>query len=386
MLPRIFIQIAAYRDPECEWTLRDLFAHASHPERIFVGICWQAIPVEDDALLRIDHHVPQIRLMRVDAKESHGACWARHQVQQLWQGEEYVLQIDSHMRFEPAWDEKLIAMHAACPSPKAVLTSYPAAYLPPDQKFESGIHVLTAHKFDEHDGVMRFMGRAIGPNHSRPSVKGMFISGNFLFGPASMIHDVPYDPYLYFYGEEISLAVRLWTHGYDIYHPNENVLYHYYKKSDDTTNRVHWSDHKDWFGYHERAMARLAYLLEGRPDQPAHMLVEIERYGLGTERSLQEYETTAGISFIQKRLSHAARNCEFFGDPALRQLDPVAPPAGSGGKMMDLEWLGWIHGNLKMGCDRREVRDILFKAGFSRETVRVVLGTLYTDDPFPGRQ
>jgi hypothetical protein len=40
-LPRIFVSIAAYRDPECQWTVRDLFRQATHPQRVHVGIVWQ---------------------------------------------------------------------------------------------------------------------------------------------------------------------------------------------------------------------------------------------------------------------------------------------------------------------------------------------------------
>jgi len=38
---RIFVSIAAYRDPECAWTLRDLFLKAAHPEHVFAGVVWQ---------------------------------------------------------------------------------------------------------------------------------------------------------------------------------------------------------------------------------------------------------------------------------------------------------------------------------------------------------
>ena len=34
----IFVQIASYRDPELQWTLKDLFEKAKRPENIFVGI------------------------------------------------------------------------------------------------------------------------------------------------------------------------------------------------------------------------------------------------------------------------------------------------------------------------------------------------------------
>ena len=51
-LPRIFVQIASYRDPDCQNTVKDLFEKAAHPERIFVGICWQFIKGEDDDCFR----------------------------------------------------------------------------------------------------------------------------------------------------------------------------------------------------------------------------------------------------------------------------------------------------------------------------------------------
>ncbi len=397
MLPKIFVQIASYRDAECQWTVRELFKNAAHPQRLNIGICWQYHPVEDKDLLVIDEaYAPQVRLMKIESKDSQGACWARHQVQKLWQGEEYVLQIDSHMRFEPAWDEKLITMLAKCPSEKAVLTSYPCAYLPPDKLAKSTIQLLTAYKFDENDGILRFMGSIRGKNNSVPlPIQGMFVSGNFLFGKSQMIKDVPYDPYLYFYGEEISLAVRLWTHGYDIYHPNENVLFHYYKEAGDKTNRTHWNDHDKWHVLNGRAIKRLEYLLGAEEKQNADVLIDIEKYGLGNVRTLQQYQEVAGVNFKDKLLSPAALQCDFFTDPELRKLNQpenknvqqlTMHNANMGscsvqtGKLMDLSWLGWVHGNLERGCDKREIRDTLLTAGFSLDTVRAVLGVLYTDE------
>jgi len=37
------------------------------------------------------------------SSSSLGPCWARHLAQSLHNGEDYVLQIDSHMRFRPNW-------------------------------------------------------------------------------------------------------------------------------------------------------------------------------------------------------------------------------------------------------------------------------------------
>jgi hypothetical protein len=53
LLPRIFVSIAAFRDEECQWTLRDLFLQAAHPERVFAGVVWQVDPQADQAFTRM---------------------------------------------------------------------------------------------------------------------------------------------------------------------------------------------------------------------------------------------------------------------------------------------------------------------------------------------
>ena len=52
--------------------------------------------------------------------------------------------------------------------------------------------------------------------------------------------EVPYDPELYFHGEEITLAIRAFTHGYTLFHPPEHVLWHEYTRY---YRQKHWDDH-----------------------------------------------------------------------------------------------------------------------------------------------
>src|SRR5262249_47451337 len=156
---RIFVQIAAYRDPECQWTVRDLFEKAACPDRVTVGTCWQFVPEQDGHCFLIPPPRPrQVRTVRVHAHESGGVCWARHQTQQLWEGEEYTLVIDSHMRFVPGWDVELIEELARCGSPKPMLSCDPPPYTAPDELSpEPQITVKRAHHF-KPEGVMRFVG------------------------------------------------------------------------------------------------------------------------------------------------------------------------------------------------------------------------------------
>ena len=39
---RIFVSVATYRDEEAQWTVNDLFCQAAAPERVRIGIVWQA--------------------------------------------------------------------------------------------------------------------------------------------------------------------------------------------------------------------------------------------------------------------------------------------------------------------------------------------------------
>ncbi len=39
---RVFVSVAAYRDEEAQWTVADLLRRAARPERVRIGIVWQA--------------------------------------------------------------------------------------------------------------------------------------------------------------------------------------------------------------------------------------------------------------------------------------------------------------------------------------------------------
>ncbi len=111
---------------------------------------------------------------------------------------------------------------------------------------------------------------------------------------------MPYDPYLYFFGEEITLSARLWTHGWDFYAPNDVLAYHNYEKQ--TGRPRHWDDHNEAAQLEWLSVDRIQYLLAGRePDNP-EALREISFYGLGAERSLAQYEALAKVSFSQQKI------------------------------------------------------------------------------------
>ena len=68
-------------------------------KNLVIGICRQFHP--EDGFDNLDKYKDDKRFRVIDVpyEESKGVCWARHQVQQVYSGETYTLQIDSHMRF-----------------------------------------------------------------------------------------------------------------------------------------------------------------------------------------------------------------------------------------------------------------------------------------------
>jgi hypothetical protein len=126
----IFVRIASYRDTECGPTIVDLFEKAANPSRLRVGVCLQYAPKRDSPNLRLGKWAPQVELIRVRSAESRGVCWARAQTETLYRGECYSLQVDSHSRFAPGFDDYLVDALARANTEKAVLSCSPAPYVP----------------------------------------------------------------------------------------------------------------------------------------------------------------------------------------------------------------------------------------------------------------
>jgi len=299
----IFVNIASYRDTECQHTVRDLFEKADNPDRVFAGICWQFVPGADDDCFLIETRPNQVRVQEFHAKESMGVCWARAHSQKLWNGEDYTFQIDSHMRFKPGWDTIVLDMLASCPSERAVLSSYPISYEPPNALAPDKVVTIKPKHFSEF-GVLMFNSTAKELKDA-PAIpkQTAFIAAGMLFGPSDINKDVPYDPKLYFQGEEITLAVRLWTHGWDLYEPNAVIAYHDYTKR---PGRVrHWHDKADWNTLNMKSVARVRHLLGVEASNDAEVLEDLDQFGLGLTRTLSDYEAFSGVSFSQRQINGA---------------------------------------------------------------------------------
>ena len=287
---KFFIQIASYRDPQLKLTIKHCIERAKYPENLVFCICWQHS--SEDTWDELDEFKdnPQFTILDFDYKESKGACWARYQTQKYWSNEPYSLQLDSHMRFIENWDEVLLDVWGSLGDPKAIITGYPPNFNPEssEEQWYKVPQICNVYRFDHKYPLSRPMNMDGWETRVLP-VGGVHISAGFIFGPGEINKTVPYDPDFYFSGEETAMAVRYYTNGYNIFNSHKTIVYHFYQR---LGNKKHWDDDKSWVDYNKVAHDRLDCLL-GRNKN-----YELGVFGLGTERTLEDFKNYAGIDFV----------------------------------------------------------------------------------------
>lgn len=300
---KIFCQIAAYRDPQLLPTLKSMLENATYPDNLVICIAWQRDKRDDFDNLEIYQNDPRFIIIEIPALESKGACWARNLIQQRYNGEGYTLQIDSHMRFVKDWDTKCIGMIKQLQEQgyeKPLLTSYVSSFDPDDDsKFVKDPWKM---KFDRFipEGAVFFLPETIDEWRQITSpVKARFYSAHFCFTLGQMCKEVPHDPEYYFHGEEISIAVRAFTHGYDLFHPHMVICWHEYTRKGRTK---HWDDHVEsnketipWVKRNDSSHKRNRCLFS--MDGESHDSIEWGIYDFGNKRTVKQYEDYAGINF-----------------------------------------------------------------------------------------
>jgi len=313
----IFIQIASYRDPELIPTLDDCIGKADNPDNLVFGICRQF--EESDGFDNIDKYRadPRFRIVDVPWGESKGVCWARNQVQQVYADETYTLQLDSHHRFTEGWDTILIDMFKQLQDSgheKPLLTGYIPSYNPTNDP-KGRIRVPWKMDFDRFipEGAVFFLPASIDNwKELNAPIPARFYSAHFAFTTGKFCTEVPHDPEYYFHGEEISIAVRAYTHGYDLFHPHRLVAWHEYTRKGRTK---HWDDHqgpkkpantKPWHQRNKESHLRNRKLFEM---DGLEKDIDFGIYDFGTVRTVRDYERYAGLNFkLRSAHEHTIQN------------------------------------------------------------------------------
>ena len=297
----IFVSIASYRDRLCNFTLRDMYENAARPDLLYAGIVQQNHIAEDEPAGRdclqnfceandLCDHVKIIRMNHIDAR---GPTYARALASCLYEGQTWFFQIDSHTKFTKDWDEKLRNMILRLPEdkrPDAILSHYPQPGDfendgKPEEKRKHTVPQNCGAKLDRK-GMVQFIARERAP--SRVPIRTFGNAGGFLFMPGRALIETPYDYELafLFQGEEILYAARLWTRGYEFYVPTENVVYHFYSRKEEP---------KFWFDLKHIKKPQDPQMIVRKKLGFYGKKAEIGRFGLGTERTIDEYFENLGV-------------------------------------------------------------------------------------------
>jgi len=211
---------------------------------------------------------------------------------------DFCMQVDAHVDFMEHYDDALMKMWAMTENEYGVLSTYVGNV---KQDLSKSGHVLIGHPHYEipficktivgGHGVVRNSQATAAYCLPRPHLSFTWAAG-WSFAKCHFERVVPNDPYLegMFDGEEFSRMLRLWTHGYDVYTPHRPVVFHDYthfrpwQKGREST----WNGNPPGLNY---ALKRYFSLV----DKQGAEKVDLGPYGLGKERTIDQYVEFAGI-------------------------------------------------------------------------------------------
>ena len=306
----IFVSVASYRDAICSDTIKSLFEMAHNPENIFIGVCQQNKEGDYDCVENINEKWKKnVKIIRLSHNDAKGPTYARYLCSTLWEDEEFYFQIDSHTNCVKNWDIKCIDMINEIKmkglSRKPVLSYYPRELVDyKDYKEEVDRTVLPriCKPFFNTRDMISFMGSELIDSKDEYYFTP-FSAGGMIFCESYFLKELPYDPNLpyVFVGEEILHSIRFYTHGWDIFTPKENIVFHKYTRKDEPkiwTDNPYYSD-MDGF-------TKIKYIIGLEKDLDKvkpEMRKDIELYGLGKVRTIEDYYKLTNIDIENRTVS-----------------------------------------------------------------------------------
>ena len=315
----IFVQAASYRDPDLKNTLQSMIENAKYPNNLVVGICRQYHP--EDTFEDVDKWRDDKRFKILDVlyNETKGVCWARNQIQQMYDGEKYTLQIDSHMRFEKNWDTEMIKMVKDLQKegyPKPLLTGYVSSFDPDDDpRLRAKDPWMMVFDRFIPEGAVFFKPASIPDwRELKLPIPTRFYSAHYCFTLGGFSNEVQHNPDYLFHGEEISIGARAYTWGYDLFHPHKPLIWHEYTRKNRTKA---WDDDRTWGEKNVKSHLtnRKLFGMDGET-QEGHE----GKYGFGEIRTLREYEEYAGMKFNIRGIQKETIDGTYPPNPSIEEL------------------------------------------------------------------
>lgn len=334
----LHVNIASYRDPLCPRTLYNMYTKAKRPENLHVRVLQQNDPEVDvncgDAYcerITKEKGLPieqcpfrdQIYIHHIHAKEAAGPTWARgllsKDIEQAYLKNELKLQdfcmsTDSHMDFEPEWDEKIAIMWEDAENEYAVLSTYVQDIEHLGEDTDGKPHHQVPHlcmiKFTSN---VRTHATKCANDLSKPKLTNAVWGAGLSYSKCHAELKVQVDPHTphIFDGEEFNRAARFWTYGYDIYTPNHVYVLHDYHGSQSNPVTRGWGKNPKIHGTFEDSNKRLRTMLDmpgGESDPDVAKKLQRSKYGLGDRRSLDKLIQFTGFDLRHQKVSIDGKN------------------------------------------------------------------------------
>jgi hypothetical protein len=196
---------------------------------------------------------------------------------------------------------------------KPLLTSYISSYNPENDP-DGRVKVPWKMNFDRFipEGAVFFLPASIDDFKERNEpIPARFYSAHFAFTLGSFVKEVPHDPEYYFHGEEISIAVRAYTWGYDLFHPHKIIAWHEYTRKGRTKQ---WDDDKTWSSKNTNSHLRNRKLFEM---DGLEKDIDFGIYDFGKIRTLEDYERYSGVSFKKRAVQKYTLDNKLAPNPPL---------------------------------------------------------------------
>jgi [Skp1-protein]-hydroxyproline N-acetylglucosaminyltransferase len=328
----IFVSIISKSDSQCSTTVSNLFRFATNPERIRVAVVDRTntlspryvpcnappVPCSSDPTQMLCKYTSNVDVYEMKLEHDAGVMFARHIGQRMYRGEYYALQVggDAGIVFSDGWDEELIRQLEATGNEMAVLSTYLS-----ETKIRDTSRPISAkperftlcHASYKGDGRERRLEQirseqvhqSAPPDRTHTPMLQPFWGSEFSFSRGHYVLQVPYDPKLCGLDEqdeEISMALRAFTLGYDYYTPTQSVIFRT-KGGGRNIKDVVASCKGNAKNKSRKRLYSLIGLNNNDEDATPH------EYGLGSVRDMNKFFTLFGIHAAERITEH--RLCEF---------------------------------------------------------------------------
>lgn len=243
----IFIAMPTLYDTETILTVQNAFSAANNPDKIFFGIACTSDKSFYDTLSSAFSENANVRMSWNQPGDGIGVGLGRNRAISMYDGEEYILQIDSHTYFRSGWDDEVKTMWTEASketnNPKTIVTCYLPLYkntinegrVPKD--FISTYPRFTRQLNVNAPGVPNMANTRISefPEHIAseyvdktyfPATK---ISAHFSIGNHLWAENYGLPEDVVFWEEEIIQTINLMGDGFSLVFPNKEVpLCHLY--------------------------------------------------------------------------------------------------------------------------------------------------------------